>query len=216
MRKILVVTMASAMVLLMASLASAQAFSVFGGIGYGVLTAVSPMGEDGSLEYTTPAMALQVGGVYHFTENLGVGVLYDRLSHHESHAASVPGDDFSYKLSSVLSGFNAIATYSFNLSGMDLDVFGGLGSYGLVTTQSEDPGDDEKMEPNTRGLGFVGGARVKAPVASDLYLTGTFAYRSVSWGEVELESTDPSVPIAEYEWMRISGWSIGLGLAYEF
>ena len=231
MRKSLSLTVVLALVLLTASVASAQSFSVFGGMGYGSMThslKVSNV-ENGS---SGSAMVLQVAGVFNVTGNFGVGLLVDRVAANSTQVNPQSTLSTSY----ALTGLNAIAVYGFDVAGIDVDVFGGVGSYGYADSAEitiTDGVTKESVVRNTktdrRALGYIGGAQVKAPVVSDLYLTGTFAYRSVRWSEGKLNVSlrevyedptgkDQSYDEAEVKFQSLGfgGWSLGLGLSYEF
>lgn len=231
MRKSLSLTVVLALVLLTASVASAQSFSVFGGMGYGSMThslKVSNV-ENGS---SGSAMVLQVAGVFNVTGNFGVGLLVDRVAANSTQVNPPSTLSTSY----ALTGLNAIAVYGFDVAGIDVDVFGGVGSYGYADSEEITITDGVtkesvvlNMKTDRRALGYIGGAQVKAPVVSDLYLTGTVAYRSVRWSEGKLNVSlrevyeDPfdkyqSYDEAEgkFQSLGFGGWSLGLGLSYEF
>jgi len=238
MRKSLSLTVVLALVLLTPSVASAQSFSVFGGMGYGSMThslKVSNV-ENGS---SGSAMVLQVAGVFNVTGNFGVGLLVDRVAANSTQVnprfLELPGQS-TLSTSYALTGLNAIAVYGFDVAGIDVDVFGGVGSYGYADSTEitiTDGVTKESVVRNTktdrRALGYIGGAQVKAPVVSDLYLTGTVAYRSVRWTNGKFESrlrvavedqlgkTEGSIVLdEEFQSLGLSGWSLGLGLSYEF
>lgn len=251
MRKSLALMMTLALVLAAASVASAQSYSVFGNVGYGSLGTSTKIDRDSTLEMSGSGMALQIGGMYDVNENLAVGVLYDRVAVHSGYQGSAlsssdvtfPDVTFSdvtltsLTASSVLSGFNAIVSYKFDNPIVRFDVFGGVGSYGFsskygfsgkLSEQGQDP-VSFRGEVNSniadRALGFIGGARVEAPLTSDLVLTGTFAYRSVNWGrttlEVDYTISNDADKVSEsstqnLESFSAGGWSIGVGVTYKF
>lgn len=238
MRKSLSLTVVLALVLLTASVASAQSFSVFGGMGYGSMThslKVSNV-ENGS---SGSAMVLQVAGVFNVTGNFGVGLLVDRVAANSTQVNPrllVLPDQSTLSTSYALTGLNAIAVYGFDVAGIDVDVFGGVGSYGYADSEEITITDGVtkasvvlNMKTDRRALGYIGGAQVKAPVVSDLYLTGTVAYRSVRWSEGKLNVSlrevyeDPFDKYQSYDEAEVKfqslgfgGWSLGLGLSYEF
>lgn len=240
MRKSLVLTLTLALVLAAASVASAQSYSVFGNVGYGSLGTSTKIDRDLTLEMSGSGMALQIGGMYDVNENLAVGVLYDRVAVHSGYQGSALSSSdvtFSDVTLTVLSGFNAIVSYKFDNPIVRFDVFGGVGSYGFsskygfsekLSEQGQDPvsfREEENRNIADRALGFIGGARVEAPLTSDLVLTGTFAYRSVNWGRttLEVDSTisNDAGKVSESSTQNLEsfsarGWSIGVGVTYKF
>ena len=116
MRKSLFVVSVLAVLLLTASLASAQSFSVFGGAGIGSIS----LTLDGSKydNELTPGLALQVGGLYQVTDQLGVGVMYDRVANNEKNSDLVH----------TLSGFAAVAHYNVADDDFGFAVSGGVAS----------------------------------------------------------------------------------------
>src|SRR5690606_24472755 len=146
------------------SVASAQSFSVFGGMGYGSMThslKVSNV-ENGS---SGSAMVLQVAGGFNVTGNFGVGLLVDRVAANSTQVTPQSTLSTSY----ALTGLNAIAVYGFDVAGIDVDVFGGVGSYGYADSTEitiTDGVTKESVVRNTktdrRALGYIGGAQVKA------------------------------------------------------
>src|SRR5690606_7701773 len=198
MRKSLFVVSVLAVLLLTASLASAQSFSVFGGAGIGSISLTS-----GGSKYPnelTPGLALQVGGLYQVTDQLGVGVMYDRVANNEKNSDLVH----------TLSGFAAVAHYNVADDDFGFAVFGGVGRYTYAGTAKE---YSTKFNP---GLGFVLGVQADYAFSEDISLLAKASYRSASFkgATVTLKETDPMT----FDDAKASAgaWSVTAGIVYQF
>lgn len=199
MRKSLFVVSVLAVLLLTASLASAQSFSVFGGAGIGSIS----LTVDGSKypNELTPGLALQVGGLYQVTDQLGVGVMYDRVANNEKNSDLVH----------TLSGFAAVAHYNVADDDFGFAVFGGVGSYTYAGTDKE---YSYKFNP---GLGFVLGVQADYAFSEDISLLAKASYRSASFkgGTLTQKKTDVSIPLDDAK-ASAGAWSVTAGIVYQF
>lgn len=202
MRKSLFVVSVLAVLLLTASLASAQSFSVFGGAGIGSIS----LTLDGSKydNELTPGLALQVGGLYQVTDQLGVGVMYDRVANNEKNSDLVH----------TLSGFAAVAHYNVADDDFGFAVFGGVGSYTYAGTDKE---HSTKFNP---GLGFVLGVQADYAFSEDISLLAKASYRSASSKGVTFtdKETGHSITPDDLKDLKASAgaWSVTAGIVYQF
>lgn len=199
MRKSLFVVSVLAVLLLTASLASAQSFSVFGGAGIGSIS----LTVDGSKydNELTPGLALQVGGLYQVTDQLGVGVMYDRVANNEKNSDLVH----------TLSGFAAVAHYNVADDDFGFAVFGGVGSYTYAGTDKE---YSSKFNP---GLGFVLGVQADYAFSEDISLLAKASYRSASSKGMTVthKETDGSTTLDDAK-ASAGAWSVTAGIVYQF
>lgn len=199
MRKSLFVVSVLAVLLLTASLASAQSFSVFGGAGIGSISlTVDGSKPDNEL---TPGLALQVGGLYQVTDQLGVGVMYDRVANNEKNSDLVH----------TLSGFAAVAHYNVADDDFGFAVFGGVGSYTYAGTDKE---YSLKFNP---GLGFVLGVQADYAFSEDISLLAKASYRSASSKGATFthKETGGSIPLDDAK-ASAGAWSVTAGIVYQF
>lgn len=210
MRKSLLLTTLLALVLLSATVVSAEPITVIGSLGYGSLSMKNQVTDDEEITFTLPGLTLQVGAVYRLAGNFGVGGLFDATSGSFETLYKEPGISVSESITMSLTGFNAIAYYALEGQGLDGGLFGGVGRYTLTMKSDGFYGSDEtKMEP---AFGFVGGAQLKAPVTTGLYLTGNAAFRTASFSKATTSGHPGTIDVKS----TANAWSVGVGLGYEF
>lgn len=189
-RKPLVLVTMLAFVLLGATAAAAQSFSVFGGLGLGRLAVAENGTSVGDLE---GGLALRAGAFYNWTEraNAGVGIVFDRATGRLAH----PDTSFA------LTGYNAAVQIIFDVADrpVDLGLMAGLGSYTLSKTTGG------LSESTDAALGHLVGAYVRYPIGEKLHMTGDLVYRSTRF-----EHGFGGSPV------DVGGWSAGVGVVFEF
>jgi hypothetical protein len=227
-KKVFIFALLAALLVLSQS-AYALPITAFGNVGYGNLkwTAEDYEAEDyEKITEASPALALQAGLVYELANGFGVGGIFDHVDVNQTwhDVATWDGgeqtwdDQFRY----VLSGFGALVSYKVPVSAVDCDVFAGAVRYTFKHTElwATDGWEDVKNVTRDPAIGFIGGANLRAPLWNSLNLTGSFAYRSVSFDEGKAEWSDDG-PVAmngDYtEWpAQVNGWSATVGIAYKF
>lgn len=211
MKKSLLITTLLTVVLLCASVVSAQSISVFGGLGSGSLEL-----DGESLE--SSGLAIQAGILYGVTNDLGIGFMFDRVNASDKGYIMVDAgygpELLSAKMLATLTGYNGVVHYDLVDSDLKLGVFGGAGLYKLHFKLSATDGVDSlTLKWRTESaFGFVAGGQAKYPLTADLYLTGNATYRSATFEEEIFQGDTYTYP----EPLAASGWSFGGGFGYNF
>ncbi|NLN17644.1 MAG: hypothetical protein GX162_00005 [Firmicutes bacterium] len=227
-RKVFVFVLLAALLMVSQSV-FAESITAFGNIGLGHMKWAIE-GDDGETTWTesesSPAVAIQAGLVYELPVGFGIGGIFDRVdmklgySYHQEWNGVKNDNDEEDRV--LLNGYGAIVTYRLPTSEVDCEVFAGAVRYTFTKTYTYNPGGFIRKVERDPAIGFIGGANVKTPVWNSLYLTGAFAYRSVSFGEgtiTEKWSADVFAPTNGYTTeppIQVTSWSLTAGIAYKF